>query len=385
MKPARDERLDLFRGLALIFIFVNHIPQNAVSAFTNRNWGFSDATEIFVFVSGYAAALAYGRIALRDGYLKATLRVLGRVWQLYAAHILLFVAFVAQIAYLSMKVGNPMLAEEMAIMEFMDRPVVVLIEALQLNFRPVNMDVLPLYMVLLLALPPMLWLLRRHPLWLLAGSSALYVTVQATGMNLSAYPEGATWFFNPMAWQFLFVLGALAAAKPEWNVTPSRTIDWLAGAYLLFAFVIVMSWSFEPLARLMPRFLEAHLYPIKKTDLDPLRLLHFLALAYATLRLLALRPGLAAHRFAAPLRACGRHSLQVFCCGIFLSFTGHFILVEVGGGLAMQVLVSLMGIGIMVTLAYSRDWVRHGVRSGPIQLESKKADASTGDRVRRSA
>ncbi|MGE0151336.1 MAG: OpgC family protein [Reyranellaceae bacterium] len=387
MKPARDERLDLFRGLALIFIFVNHIPQNVVSLFTNRTWGFSDATEIFVFVSGYAAALAYGRIAAREGLLRAALHVLGRVWQLYVAHILLFVAFVAQIAWLAMKAGNPMLAEEMAIIEFMNDPVVVLIEALQLKFRPVNMDVLPLYIVLLLALPPMLWLLRRRPLWLLAGSAALYALVQFTGVNLPAYPVGAHWFFNPMAWQFLFVLGALAAARPDWNVPPSRAVDWLAGAYLLFAFVVVMSWSFEWVAGLVPALVEAAIYPIKKTDLDPLRLLHFLALAYVALRLLALRPGLAAHPFTAPLRACGRHSLQVFCCGIFLSFTGHFVLVEFGSGLEMQVLVSAAGIGVMVALAYSRDWIRRGMRSAPAMREVERQDrsASAAERVRRSA
>lgn len=384
MKPARDERLDLFRGLALIFIFVNHIPQNAVSLLSNRTWGFSDATEIFVFVSGYAAALAYGRVMVRDGYLRAALRVLGRVWQLYVAHILLFVVFVAQIAYLSMKAGNPMLAEEMAIMQFMNEPVVVLIEALQLKFRPVNMDVLPLYIALLLALPPMLWLLRRRPLWLLAGSAALYALVQFTGLNLPAYPEGAYWFFNPLAWQFLFVLGALAATRPDWIVAPSRPVDWLAGGWLLFALVIVMSWSFDWVAGLVPAFVEAALYPIKKTDLDPLRLLHFLALAYVALRLLALRPGIVSHPLTAPLRACGRHSLQVFCCGIFLSFTGHFILVEIGSGLAMQILVSAAGIGAMIALAYSRDWVRRGMRAAPV-TPVVVAAAHAADRQDRSA
>ncbi len=388
MKPARDERLDLFRGLALIFIFVNHIPQNAVSLLSNRSWGFSDATEIFVFVSGYAAALAYGRVALREGYLKASLRVLGRVWQLYAAHILLFVVFVAQIAYLSMKAGNPMLAEEMAIIQFMNDPVVILIEALQLKFRPVNMDVLPLYMALLLALPLMLWLLPRRPLLLLAGSAALYAVVQFTGVNLPAYPEGSHWFFNPFGWQFLFVLGALAATRPEWIVAPSRAIDWLAGAYLLFALVIVLSWSSEWVAGLVPAAVESVLYPIKKTDLDPLRLLHFLALAYVALRLLALKPELASHKLTAPVRACGRHSLHVFCCGIFLSFTGHFILVEVGSGLAMQVLVSAAGIGVMVALAYSREWVRRGMRGVPVAREPQRQEISTAqaaERVRRSA
>ena len=58
----RDIRLDLFRGLALWFIFVDHIPTNVVSWFTVRNYGFSDATEVFVFISGYTAVIAYARM-----------------------------------------------------------------------------------------------------------------------------------------------------------------------------------------------------------------------------------------------------------------------------------------------------------------------------------
>ena len=47
----RDLRLDLFRGLALWFIFIDHVPDNIVSWLTVRNYGFSDATEIFVYIS----------------------------------------------------------------------------------------------------------------------------------------------------------------------------------------------------------------------------------------------------------------------------------------------------------------------------------------------
>ena len=57
----RDLRLDLFRGLALWLIFLDHIPANVVNWLTIRNYGFSDAAEIFVFISGYTAAFVYGR------------------------------------------------------------------------------------------------------------------------------------------------------------------------------------------------------------------------------------------------------------------------------------------------------------------------------------
>src|SRR5678815_5388829 len=112
----RDIRLDLFRGLALWFIFVDHIPTNVVSWFTVRNYGFSDATEIFVFISGYTAVIAYARMMLKDGWPRAAIRVYRRVWQLYVAHILLFVAFTAQIAYVSIARDTPQLLEEMQLL-----------------------------------------------------------------------------------------------------------------------------------------------------------------------------------------------------------------------------------------------------------------------------
>src|ERR1041384_4342655 len=84
----RDIRLDLFRGLALWFIFVDHIPTNVVSWFTVRNYGFSDATEIFVFISGYTAVIAYARMMQREGWVRAAARAYRRVWQRHVPHTL---------------------------------------------------------------------------------------------------------------------------------------------------------------------------------------------------------------------------------------------------------------------------------------------------------
>src|SRR6218665_3622849 len=103
-KPAaklRDLRLDFFRGLALLFIFLNHIPNNAVSWLSNRNYGFSDATETFVFISGYSVLLAYGAAMRNQGFVIGTARIWRRVWQIYTAHVFLFIIFIAQIAWLA--------------------------------------------------------------------------------------------------------------------------------------------------------------------------------------------------------------------------------------------------------------------------------------------
>src|SRR5471030_1043350 len=149
----RDLRLDLFRGLALWFIFLDHVPDNILSWVTVRNYGFSDATEIFVYISGYTAVLAYSRMMVRQGWIKAAARIYRRVWQLYVAHILLFVAFVALIAWFSTKRDATARIEEMQLMGLGQDPYQALLEAALLKFRPVNLDVLPLYIVLLAFFP----------------------------------------------------------------------------------------------------------------------------------------------------------------------------------------------------------------------------------------
>src|SRR5262245_11373822 len=111
----RDLRLDFFRGLALWLIFIDHVPNNIVGWVTVRNYGFSDAAEIFIFISGYSAAIAYSRVMRERGFLIASIRILKRVGQLYIAFVLLLAAFFAQIAYIARTFDNPLFAEEMNI------------------------------------------------------------------------------------------------------------------------------------------------------------------------------------------------------------------------------------------------------------------------------
>src|SRR6202049_435761 len=247
-------RIDFFRRLALWLIFLDHIPDNVVSWLTIRNYGFSDATEIFIFISGFTAAFVYGRTMRERGFVLASARILRRAWQIYVAHIFLFTIFMAEIAYVAATFDNPLYAEEMKILDFLKQPDVTIFQALLLKFKPVNMDVLPLYIVLLLLFPPMLVLLLWQPAFALGGSALLYVLTWNFDWNLPAYPNGV-WFFNPFAWQLLFVFGAwcaLGGAKRLAPVLQSRTILALAIASLAFAFVITLTWSIEPLGWPVP-------------------------------------------------------------------------------------------------------------------------------------
>ncbi len=354
----RDLRLDLFRGLALWLIFLDHIPSNVVSWITIRNYGFSDAAEIFVFISGYTAAFVYGRAMRERGVIVAGARILKRAWQVYVAHIFLFVVYIAEIAYLSASFENALYREESNIFDFFKQPDVTLVQAMLLKFKPVNMDVLPLYIVLLIGFPPLLWLMLKRPTLALGTSMAIYALTWELDLNFPAYPSGH-WFFNPCAWQLMFVFGAwcgLGGTERIGRLMRSRIVLTLAAAYLIFALAVVLTWHFPRYGHLVPRTLAEFMYPIDKTNLDVLRFAHFLALAVLTVRFVPRGwPALKSPWFRPAIR-CGQHSLEIFCLGVFLAFAGHFATVELSGGTGMQILISALGILAMIAAAGLISW-----------------------------
>src|SRR5689334_4652332 len=171
---------------------------------------------IFVFISGYTAVIAYSRMMLKEGWFRAAARIYRRVWQLYVAHILLFVAFTAQIAWVSFAHDTSSLIEELQLLGLGQDPFRAILEAALLKFRPTNLDVLPLYIALLAAFPLVLPALVRWPLSVIAVSLALYAATCHFDWNLPGYPDPKVWFFNPMAWQVVFYTGAgLAVLGPK--------------------------------------------------------------------------------------------------------------------------------------------------------------------------
>ena len=254
----RELRLDLFRGLALWLIFIDHVSPDLLSWFTIRSYGFSDAAEIFIFISGYTAAFVYGRSLLESGFVIAAARILRRVWQIYAAHILLFTIMVAEVSCVVIYLGKPFYAEEVAITDFLKQPGIAMVQALLLRYRPLNMDVLPLYCVLMACLPLILLLMRWRANLTLAMSVALYAVALRYDLHFTAYPNGF-WSFNPFAWQMLFVFGAwcaLGGAKRMSRVLSSPVTLWIAFAYLVAAFCVTLTWYFPQLDYVMPHWLE---------------------------------------------------------------------------------------------------------------------------------
>jgi hypothetical protein len=286
--------------------------------------------------------------------------MLKRAWQVYVAHIFLFVIYLAEIAYVSSSFENPLFAEEMGVFDFLKQPDITLVQALLLKFKPANMDVLPLYIVLLAGFAPFIWLLQRWPTGALATSALVYGLTWHFGWNLPSYPSG-TWVFNPFAWQLMFGFGAwcaLGGAEKLARVVNSRIAVALATAYLAFAFAIVMTWYFPLYAYLVPRGLSDWMYPIDKTNLDVLRFAHFLALAVLTVHFIPKSWPYLKSPLLRPAILCGQHSLEIFCLGVFLAFAGHFIIEQVSARLAAQVAVSILGVVIMVAVAALMTWYK---------------------------
>jgi hypothetical protein len=355
----RELRLDLFRGLALWLIFIDHVSPDLLTWFTIRNYGFSDAAEIFIFISGYTAAFVYGRAMLKSGFVVAAARILKRVWQIYAAHVLLLAILVAEVSYVTIGLEKPFYAKEMQIVDFLKQPGEGLIQALLLRYRPLNMDVLPLYIVLMFFLPLILLMIKWRANLTLAISVALYTLSWQYDLHLTTFPNGF-WSFNPFAWQLLFVFGAwcaLGGVRRMSRILASPITLWTALAYLFAAFGVTMTWYFPQLNHL-PQRLEQWIYPIDKTDFDVLRFAHFLALAVLAVHFVpAGWPGLKSP-WLRPMILCGQYSLQIFCLGVALAFAGYFLLMETSAGIGLHFLVGISGILIMSAVAWLFTWYK---------------------------
>lgn len=356
MLNGRDPRIDFFRGLALIFIFWDHVPHNPLGQITLRNVGFSDAAEVFVFLAGYAAVLAYGKILQRDGYWIASLKILRRAWVLYVVHIFLLAMLMGIVFFANSHVETRDLVEEMGLTHFVTHPQQALTDELLLRFKPNLMDPLPLYIVLLAGLPLVLPLLLRRTWLVVVGSATVYLLAPWMGWNLRAIADGV-WYFNPVTWQFLFILGGAAAiqatrARPADTRALARQPLFMAAAmYTVLAGVLTLSWRWpEVHDALMPAWLSDLIYPISKTDLSPLRLLHFLALAYVTAKLLPGR-GWTQNWLAEQSCRMGRYSLEVFCLGVLLAPLADMLNAQAGDAWPMQIFSALLGMALMAGLA----------------------------------
>ncbi len=352
MLNGRDPRIDFFRGLALIFIFWDHVPHNPLGQITLRNIGFSDAAEVFVFLAGFASVMAYGKVMQREGYWMACLKILRRTWVLYVVHIFLLAMLMGIVFFANSHVETRDLVQEMGMTHFITHPQQALLDELLLRFKPNLMDPLPLYIVLLASLPLVLPLMLRKPVAVVLVSLTIYLLAPWMGWNLRAIEDGV-WYFNPVTWQLLFVLGGAAAIRSQQG-RPAETRPLprqpLFVSYVLVAGILTLSWRWPEIHdAVMPSVISDLIYPISKTDLSPLRLLHFLALAYVTAKLL---PGAGWTQNPVSAQVCrmGRYSLEIFCLGVVLAPLADMLNAMAGDALAMQLLTATVGVLLMAAL-----------------------------------
>lgn len=350
---SRDFRLDLYRGFALWLIFLAHIPGTIFNKITPWNYGFSDPAEVFIFVSGYANAYVYGRVMEQRGFVVGGAQIVRRAFEAYVAQIFLFVILIGEVFWLSH--GSHAFDDAANIRVLHERPDESILAAMQLKFMPVNMNVLPLYVVVLAISPAVLWLLRKAPPLALAVAAAVYAAANLLGLNFRSFPHGY-WYFNPLAWQLLFVLGAwcgLGAADWVWSLVRSRLVLILAAVYAVSVFVVFLAWNSLNLGALVP---EWGLYAFGKTNLGVLRLLHFLTLAIVADWLIPRDWPPLTWRVLRPLILCGQHSLEVFCLGVTLAFAGQVVLVGAPGSAFARFLVAVAGIAVMVGVSALLSW-----------------------------
>ena len=354
-----DLRLCLLLGIAAWFLFLDHIPHNAVGLLTMRNFGFSGAADLFVFVGGYTAAILYGRMMLERGFVVTATRIFKRLWQLYAAYIVLFVIYIDLIGYVARKSRAPELIGEFNVAGIVDHTIRTLIHGLLLQAKPLNLDVLQLFIVLMAAFPFVLFGMVRRPNVTIVGSLGLYLAARHFDWNLSSFPDGK-WSLNPFCWQLLFALGAWLALSGANQIRAIHKLQELvvlraaAGLYLLFALAVTVAGKF-PQAGIVPDLLRDALLPDRE-NLAPHRVLHFLALAFLFTYMVPRDWSGFRWQTLQPVIKCGQEWLAVFCAGVFLSFAGHLVLITGPDSLAMHVLVSFAGISIMTGVAYYVSW-----------------------------
>jgi hypothetical protein len=349
----RDTRLDVFRALALLTIFVNHVPGQYLEHLTHKNFGFSDSAEAFVLISGMSVGLAYGSRFSAGERLATTLRILRRALTLYVSHIMTSVITFAIFAGGALWFGRPDLLFEINLRAVVDRTEQGVVSMVLLGHQFGYNNILSMYAVLFLMLPAVLRLRQCSTILLLAVSGTLWLCAGIWRIAPSNFLDDGYWFLNPLSWQFLFVIGFLGVLRAKAKGIPrSPVLLALSGAYLFVSMLwVVLAWWHIDFSYGLPAVLTG----FDKTFLSTTRLLHVLAGAYLVATIPALSRW-AALPLSHPLVAVGRHSLAVFIFGTILAMAGQVMMFVTGSNPVVGTLYVAAGIALHVVYARYLDW-----------------------------
>lgn len=376
----RDPRLDFFRGLAMFIILIAHIPGNWVTLWIPARFGFSDATEIFVFCSGMASAIAFGKTFRDRGWGMGAARVAHRCWQVYWAHICLFLAVAATMAALNASGAFTRdYVGQLNLHPFFNSPEVNLIGLVTMTYVPNYFDILPMYLVILVMLPGFVGLARLHTGLAFGAVATVWILAQTGLLALPAEPwSDREWFFNPFGWQLIFFTGFALMSGGIAPPPVNRGLVILAAVLVL----AIVPLAHYPIYREIETFGQwrAHLAPfINKTDFGILRYIHFLALAY--LAWVAVGPkgariaspggdGLVERTWRNGLAAIlkvGQQSLAVFIVSMYLARLMGVVLDVAGSTYLTMAAVNIGGMALLVAVAYGAGWFKSSPWRVPVQ------------------
>lgn len=349
---AREPRIDIVRGFAILTILINHLTQvvedDGLSGWmiaTPTRYGYSTAAELFVAMSGYMVGLVY---LSRPAPIRAILKRAGTLWVYNAVLLVLVVPLIA--------IMTPRELAFWRLADFLTKPFREVTGFLLLGDAPRLLDILQLYIKLMLVAPVAIWIHRVAPKWLIPLSLLVFVVAQALIIaRISGKPDaGRGPWLDLLSWQMMFFVPmALGARRVH-----VRLFAWLEGNWAALA-VLVALYAAGAVAKVMA--VPEPLWFTGPYGLTLLRVAHSLLvlLLYASALTLALR-WLEREPFRA-IGAVGRHSLDCFAAGVLFTYALGTLWEWVGGGHLAYYLCAATGIGLTVALAEFREWRRLGV------------------------
>ncbi len=352
MRP--PNAIDFWRGVALVMIFVNHVPGLDYSILTLRNYAISDAAELFVFLAGCSLAFVANGTKTKPVRL-VVFRLLMRAFDIWQAQIVTISVAVAMLGAAAITFTDPLLLEWHNAGPAFSDTVRASIGMVLLTYQIGYFNILPLYVVLLLLATVFVLIARYSLLLALAASVALYVATLTFEFQLPSWPATGAWFFNPLSWQLLIVLGFLTiSAKrkiPEWERLVMRA--WPFAVALVCAGTAVVWIDYRPDPMLMPE--PRYFYLFDKAYLSPARIFSMIAIA------IAFYPAFPVlSQYISPaVRYCsslGRNSLAVFCIASLLALAGQIVRYIYGSSFLLDTAIVVSGLLLMRFTAWVAEY-----------------------------
>jgi len=373
----RIDGIDFWRGVALLTIFIDHAPDNVFQKITVGNFGFSDAADLFVFLSGASVALAYGSRFFGGKTAAAIRAVFRRAFTLYWVQILISLLTIGISIAAALWWGDDDLIEADDTDVVVSSPLLGISAMLALAHQLYNANILPLYIVLLLITPVLLSMARRSDWLMLSVSALIYLAARVFELNLPSWPLDDGWFFNPLAWQFIFAIGLFVGRRlPSGGIPYDRRLFVLGVAILAASLVVVTDGlGLVPgLSTDVRAVLDGG-----KTNLGPLRLVHYLALAYVISHS-GLTQLLRRTIVYWPLAMIGRRSLPVFATGCVLVTIGDVMVdtrpEDFSHPLALG--AAIVAVGVLLHYAVARILAARGFSTPPGIGDAMRAPYKTG-------